>query len=382
VNTKAVMETVEALYSQYLDVLEDVCNIESPTADKAGVDAVGEYIVSWAKKRGFEVSYCRQTVSGDAISITMNPSADGELVCLSGHMDTVHPHGLFGTPAVRRDGEMLYGPGAVDCKGGIVAAMLAMDALYTCGYDGRPVRLILQSDEENSSLTSNKETVRFMCEQAKGAVVFFNLEGSSAGKAVLWRKGIWRCRFVIGGKACHSSHCDEGASAIAEAAHKILALETLKDPEGLTCNCGVIHGGTVANSVAHECIFDADIRFATDEQLKTAQRMVDEVASHTHVVGCTCRVEEVSFRPAMTHEERNERVLARMNAIWQANGMDGMIGKGARGGSDAAYVTRAGVPCVDNLGIEGGGIHSVKEHARMRSLAKSACRMVTVICEI
>lgn len=63
----------------------------------------------------------------------MNPESDNQPVALSGHMDTVHPVVLFGTPAVRRENEKIYGPGVMDCKGGIVAGFLAMDALQICG---------------------------------------------------------------------------------------------------------------------------------------------------------------------------------------------------------------------------------------------------------
>ena len=51
----------------------------------------------------------------------------------------------------------MYGPGVMDCKGGIVAAIMAMEALEKCGFTERPVQLLLQSDEENGSATSNKK---------------------------------------------------------------------------------------------------------------------------------------------------------------------------------------------------------------------------------
>ena len=71
--------------------------------------------------------------------------------------------------------------------------------------------------------------------------------------AVLERKGILRYRFTIYGKALHSSRCAEVSNAVAEAAYKIIELEKMKDVGGLTCNCGVISGGTTANTVAEKC---------------------------------------------------------------------------------------------------------------------------------
>ena len=80
-------------------------------------------------------------------------------IALSGHMDTVHPIGIFGSPAVRREGDRLYGPGTMDCKGGIVAGLLAMDALARSGYTDRPVMMLLQSNEEIGSGRNNKEPI-------------------------------------------------------------------------------------------------------------------------------------------------------------------------------------------------------------------------------
>ena len=162
-NATKIFDRIDDLEKEYLRVWEDICNIESPTSFKAGVDAVCEYITALAEKKGWGVEHFPQPVSGNAACIVINPSADASPICLSGHMDTVHPVGSFGTPPVRIDGEMIYGPGVCDCKGGIVAALLAMDAMDSEGFDLRPVKLILQSDEEVNSTLSDGETIRFMC---------------------------------------------------------------------------------------------------------------------------------------------------------------------------------------------------------------------------
>jgi len=47
-----IFESIDSLYETYLDVWEDVCNIESPTSCKAGVDAVGRYFIRMAGERG------------------------------------------------------------------------------------------------------------------------------------------------------------------------------------------------------------------------------------------------------------------------------------------------------------------------------------------
>lgn len=378
---KTLLDTVDALNETYLAVWEDVCNLESPTADKAGVDAVGSYFEALARQKGWQVEKLSLETAGDPICITMNPDAPGAPVTFSGHIDTVHPRGLFGEPPVRRDGEKLCGPGVADCKGGAVASFLAMDAMERCGYTARPVQLILQTDEETGSRNSGKKTVEFMCQKAKNSVAFFNTEPCGKDKATLSRKGIWRVRLNVTGKAAHSSDCLNGASAIAEAAHKLLKLEQMKDKTGLTCNCGVIEGGTVANTVAARCSFLADIRFATGEQYDRAVETVNTVARTVHIPGCSCQVEQISYRPAMPLVQRNTELLARINGAYGAAGLPVLAPAVGAGGSDAAYTTLAGIPTVDSMGVFGDSIHSVREFAWSASLGEAAKRLaVAAVC--
>jgi len=380
VNCEKVLQTIDALEKEYRSLWEDVCNIESPTDHKAGVDQVGLFVAGLAEKQGWKVEFFRQPVSGDVVCITMNEEAEGKPVSLSGHMDTVHPVGMFGSPAVRKEKEKIYGPGVTDCKGGIIAAMLAMDALKRCGFSSRPVQLLLQSDEETGSKGSNKETIRYICEKAKDSIAFLNLEGHTKGVACLERKGIVTFTFTVTGQEAHSSKCATlGANAILEAAHKIIELENIKDEDGLTCCCSTIQGGTVPNTVPGSCVFQANVRFATAEQLAWMREKVQEVANRTVVPGCSCRVDQPEGRPAMELTKQNEALLETVNKIYQENGLP-VLEKGKRtGGSDGADVTAFGIPCIDSLGAEGDGIHSIDEFAWLSSLAESAKRIASVV---
>ncbi|MBQ9806740.1 MAG: M20/M25/M40 family metallo-hydrolase [Clostridia bacterium] len=381
-NCQDVLLKIDEINDEYLNILEDVCNLESPTADKARVDAVGLYFVRMAKARGWEIEIASQERAGDVVTITLNPHAKTAPIVLSGHIDTVHPVGSFGSPAVRRDDKRMYGPGVMDCKGGVVAAFMAMDALAQCGFSSRPVHLILQTDEETGSRTSNKATIAYMCEKSKDAIAFLNLEGHLSGTAALIRKGILQYRFKVRGKALHSSRCYDAANAIAEAASKILRLEKMKDRNGLTCNCGLIHGGTVANTVAEECEFVADIRFGNKDQLHVAREKVRRIAHTYRIDGCSCEYTEINFRPAMPLCEQNEALLAKMNEIYQSVGLPVLAARECPSGSDAAYITEAGIPCVDCIGTEGRNIHSVDEYIELCSLAESAKRIAAVVAEI
>ena len=378
-----LFEKIDELNEEYLDVLEAVCNIESPTDYKEGVDKACRYITDIAEKRGWKVEILKQPVSGDAVCITMNEDVDARPFAISGHMDTVHPVGSFGSPATTRDAEKMYGPGVTDCKGGVVAGLLAMVALEETGFKKNPVKLILQTDEETSSKGSNKETVRFMCEKAKDAIAFFNMEGMMTGKAVIQRKGIIRHKFKVQGIAVHSSGCaTDGASAILEASHKIIELEKFKDNMGTTCSCNIISGGTKANTVPEYCEFITDTRVITNKALEEFRKTAEEIAAKTYVEGCTCEIEEISFRPPMERTETNIKLLEKMNEIYAKCGLPKLEQGFARGGSDAAYTTEADIPSIDSVGVDGGRIHSTEEFMYLKSLKDAAKRVASVIKEM
>lgn len=378
-----LFETIDALFPTYLKVWEDVCNLESPTEDKNGVDQVGAYFINLAKEMGWKVEVFPQDVAGDIVTITMNENSPKAPLTFSGHIDTVFPKGAFGTPAVKMDKDKIYGPGVTDCKGGVVAGFFTMHVLKELGFTDRPIRLILQTDEETGSITSGGKTIDYICDKAKDSIAFINLEGGTYGEACLVRKGILTVELDVTGQEAHSSRCALfGANAIAEASHKIIDLEKFKDNDGITCNCAIISGGTKVNIVPGKCKVLVNIRFATEEQYKYILDYVNELAKVEHVKGCTTTVKIDSVRPSMELVDRNVALLKTMNEIFVKYGISELnLGK-RTGGSDAAYVTRAGIPCVDSIGVKGAHIHSTNEYADIESLRDSVQRLTAIACEI
>ena len=114
-NASLLFNQIDQLKDTYIKIWQDVCNLESPTADKARVDAVGRYIADWANQKGWQVHIEPIEKAGDIVWITLNPEAEGQGIFLSGHLGTVHPVGLFGNPPVRIEGDTIYGPGVTDC---------------------------------------------------------------------------------------------------------------------------------------------------------------------------------------------------------------------------------------------------------------------------
>ena len=246
-----------------------------------------------------------------------------------------------------------------------------------------------KDSSKNYHVTLVKKYIRIclcrvgICEKAKDSIAFLNMEGrGKANIGTLVRKGILRYNFNIHGKAAHSAWCVGAANAVTEAAHKIIELEKMKDGEGLTCNCGVISGGTKANSVADFCTFTADIRYSTMKDAEKALKICKEVAETVYVPGCSCELEEVSTRPAMELCDKNVELFETMNKIYERVGLPPLVMNKAAGGSDAAYTTLYGIPSIDSIAVSGGGGHSINEYITIKSLSEAAKRVAAVICYI
>lgn len=373
---QSVFNRIDELKDKFINIWQDVVKIDSPTSYKEGVDKVNNYFVKYAQSQVWDYETQINDVAGNALCITMNPKANKQPIAISGHMDTVHPVGSMETYV--KD-EKIYGPGCTDCKGGLIVCLLAMQALKDCGYVDRPIKFILQSDEEVGSRYSKHKTIDFMCEKAKDCVAFLNTEMMEQGTAVLERKGISRYKMSFKGVAAHSSVCEQGKSAILEACYKIIELEKLKDGNGITINVGTIEGGTTPNTVPAECSIQIDVRFNDENERLEADKYIRNISAKTYIVGVTTELEYLSFRIAMDKKDKNVELLNNMNEVFKTCGLTELKARKAKGGSDAAYTSAAGIPSIDSIGVTGGYIHSNNEYANIDSLLENAKRMAALI---
>lgn len=376
ISFSTIFNRIDELKDEFINIWKEVVEIESPTAYKEGVDKVGEYFIDKAAKQLWDVEIQENEKAGNAICITMNPNGKRKPIAISGHMDTVHPVGSMSTYI--KDNK-IYGPGCTDCKGGLIVCLLAMQALKDCGYIDRPIKFILQADEEVGSRLSEHKTIDFMVEKSKDCLAFLNTEMYNDGTAVLTRKGIRRYIMSFEGVAAHSSICHQGKSAILEASYKIIQLEKMKQPDDITINVGVIEGGTTPNTVPEKCKIQIDVRFNDQNQLNTADEYVRKIAETVYVEGVKTNLEVMGTRIAMDYKDYNEKLLDKMNAVFNECYMEPLTARKATGGSDAAYTSNAGIPSIDSIGVSGGYIHSKDEYGNIDSLCENAKRMAAVI---
>jgi len=136
-----IFKTVEVELSKYVDFLCHICAFEAKAENKQTIDQMLDAISAFAGEEGFCVTRREMTRCGDFLAIDLNPWAEKGCVFLA-HTDTVHEIGAFGSDPVTRLENRIVAPGAIDCKGGISIALLAMKALQKNGYQ-KHLRLLL-----------------------------------------------------------------------------------------------------------------------------------------------------------------------------------------------------------------------------------------------
>ena len=362
------------------EVWENLVRMESPSADREAVAALARELDTYCSAMGWGRQICSFPKAGPTFAAW---TEEGELapVALIGHMDTVHPVHTFGDDAFRKEGDIVYGPGVYDCKGGVTAGLFAMRALAQNGYRRRQIKLVLSGDEEVAHAYSDGEGGHQFELHCDNCAAVFNCESGAENEEVtVERKGGAIIAVHVSGKAAHAGkEPQKGASAIRQAASMILELESHTDFDGICYNCGRITGGKGANIIPDSCDFTIGLRYRTNEQYEEACALIESLCANPAVPGTRCTAEQCGFYPAMEKTEKTDALLA---VYARACGMLGApIPKGLSVGgcSDSAFVTRMGVPALCSLGVQGGGAHTPEEHASLSSIVVQCKKLAAAI---
>lgn len=358
---------------EMLALWRDLVNRDSGSADKAGVDALQNSMKGILECEGAVVRIVEHEKAGNTLIAEIGGERPAPPVIFLGHVDTVFKTGTVDErPFAIKDGKA-FGPGVLDMKGGVVAALYAIKALNAAGYADRPIKVLLAGDEEIGHASSNAAEV--IGAEATGAVAAFNCETGFVDDAiVVGRKGVVQYDMEVRGVAAHVGNDPEnGRSAIVEIAHKLLEIEKLTDwQEGTTFNVGVIEGGTVANATPDYARIKIDVRFVTEDAMDKIGKQLEAVAAKTYVPGTTTTLACRTSFQTMRTTEGVKRLFALVSDTCAENGFATPYEKAVGGGSDSAYTVVAGVPTVCAMGVKGGRNHSPKEYAVVETLFERA----------
>jgi glutamate carboxypeptidase len=359
-----------------LDTLERWVNHDSPTFDKAPVDALGLQIADAFAGLGASVESHPQSEYGDHLRVDWG-QGDRQILLL-GHFDTVWPVGETARRPFRvRDGKA-SGPGINDMKAGILIGLYALQAMVeTVQTPAHRLVYILTSDEENGSLSS-RELIETEARRSDCVLV---LEPTRYGSLITWRKGVGRFNIETTGVAAHSGvDPEKGVSAIEEMAHQILRLQAMSDPaSGTTVNVGVVGGGRRVNVVPASARAECDLRVMT---VAEGERMEHAILGLTRVLeGTTIKVSGGINRPPFEESEAGLALFERARAIGARLGLE--IDKtGTGGGTDGNFTAALGVPTLDGLGAVGEGSHALHEQILIDSLPQRAALLAELVLDL
>lgn len=368
-----VLQAIAAKEKKMLEFLASLVNIDSGIDNPAGIDQVSRIVGNKLKGLGFDVEYLEYP--GACTHVLARKKGKGsKQVMIMGHMDTVFPKGTAAARPFTIKNGMLYGPGVLDMKGGITAALFALEAMVEQGWADKGLTVFFCGDEETGHPYSN--AAELFEREASGKTAVFNMEsGRPDGGVVIGRKGTMSPELLIRGRGAHAGNEPEkGASALLEMAYKTIELHKLNNKEtGTTVNVGVIKGGVAPNVVAPEAFAKIDVRFTTLTEAEKVSKAIAEVAARTYVDGTETVLakNQVVYMPMETTEVVRQ-LFKLVQEQGRTLGIPEIGGFVMGGGSDAAWTVKAGAPTVCSMGPRGGLNHSEQEYVVLDGLIERA----------
>ena len=354
----------------YLRDLQELCEINSYTKNKSGVDQVGLLMQKWLEKIGFETIRYQREYIGDHL-LFVSQKTDGKKILLLGHNDTVFPMGVFDD--FRQNDEWVFGPGVCDMKGGNVVALEALREIHNRFGKIENIDFFLVSDEETGSDDSKFVTA----ELAKDYDYCFVFEAAGVNlEVVTGRKGVGTFTIEIEGKAAHAGvRYQDGINANLEAAYKLQKLTELTDLNiGTTVNVGKIEGGIGANTISPKCTLLLELRYTMDSERDRLLNALDHITKTSYIEGTKSTLSGLIQRDVMQHNESQDELICSLEKITET-----AIPTENRGGvSDANIVASSGTITLDGFGPFGDGDHTVHE----RALKSSFIQRIDMVTKI
>ena len=283
----------------HVEVLKNLLSVDTSVPPGLNYDKAVDYLEPLFKELGFNTHRVIIPVEhaegreGRVNLICHRRERNKPRLIFYGHIDVVPAVGWDAFKPRAENGKV-YGRGAADMKGSIVALLLAMESLKGkhLNYD---VSVMITTDEEFSQASQLRYLAQYL-EPVSGAYVF-NLD-SSFGYVSIAGLGALQVDIKVKGKSVHSALSHLGENAVEKTNLLVKALLDLKcrveqrksnvpvhPNTGLNwmearLNINMIKGGIKVNVVPDECLLSVDRRLIPEENLEDARReLLDALSS-------------------------------------------------------------------------------------------------------
>ncbi len=371
-----VQDYLQEHLPKYRDIHRQMVEINSFTANPAGVNALAEYTARLFGELGFQAEYVPSADERYGRHLFLSKRGKGNKgvsLALISHLDTVFPPEEEATNAFfwRRDGERIYGPGTVDIKGGTVLIYMLLDGMRKFSpdaYETPDLWVCLNATEEVLSDEFARLCLERLPQNTRACLVFEG--GTPSGdkySLVVARKGRATYKVRVEGRSAHAGNNHHlGANALVQLAHTVQKIAAMTDYQRkLTFNVGTMTGGVVVNRVPHWAEAEVEIRaFSPEvfEQGVTGMLALNGSSDVSSRDGYPCKV-SVELMERIAPFPRNP-ATDKLFSVWEqaASNLGMRVTQEERGGLSDANLLWQAFPTLDGLGPVGANAHC-SEHS-------------------
>jgi len=352
---------------------------------------VADLVVAFARSHGLQVDTVSRERARPNVLVTAGPPGDPGFLLVA-HMDTVavgrKDQWKYPPFSGQIEGGRLYGRGAADNKGGLVAALACLLNIQQRGSHllRRPVMLVCVPDEESGA--SGTLGIKHLIEKGRlpSSDAIYTYPGLR--RVIVGHRGVLRMVISTYGRAAHSGSRAwqdgmSGSNAVTAMAEILLALEQTRfehkttDPlfrnfRTVITPGTLIRGGTGKSIVPDYCEAAIDVRtvpgVSTEEVEEEIRRISNGVAERRGLL--SVRVAPDTHLPVSTVSPDAPIVTAIQDACQKVTGRRPPIT--VSGPANESYILNEfGInTCV--LGPEGANVHAANEYVIVDSIFRAA----------
>lgn len=340
------------------------------------------------KRRFIELGLISVRIDAVGNVIGERPGSDpSRSLVIAAHLDTVFPEGT--DVKVKREGNLLIGPGIGDDARGLAVMLAVIRALNEAKVETRD-NIIFVADVAEEGLGNLAGVGHLVKEELKGRITnFIGLDAS--GFDIVQREiGSNRYRVTFRGPGGHSYFEFGRPSAIHALGRAIDGISELSVPSDprTTYNVGKIEGGTTVNSIAQTASAEVDLRSISAVELgkldagfrKAVETALNEEnQARKDAARLTVDIQLIGQRPVGLQAPDAPIV----QAILSADRALGIKSNLTASSTDSGMPMRFGIPSVTiGSGGKWQGMHSVGESFDMTDSYLGTQRVLTALLAV
>jgi len=373
-NDERILRYIERNMEEYIEFLKEFVELESPSHEnKEASDICCGLIQKKFSDLGFKMERIPQIACGDHLYGELGSGEKG--VIFVGHYDTVYPIDAIENMPFRVEDGKAFGPGALDMKGGIVMAYMAIKALKEENrLPKTKIGVFFNSDEESGSFYSKD----LIIEKSKGykAVLVMEPGINDVNSIKVKRYGRGTYTITAHGVAAHSgSNPHLAISAIMELSNQLKKIEKWnEETEGVTFAPVHINGGIPGTcTIPDKAFFTMDVRYETEEM---ALKIHDKIMNLQPIMtGASIEVQGKIDKPVMVGDKNLFDLAFSAGKRFNLN----IVGTTVGGGSDGNFTSSEGIPTLDGLGTTGEFLHNPNEYIHLDHVPPRIATVATLL---